>query len=446
MFEDLEFPPAVPNCFQNKLFHLGWENGAFSDVTITALGASYPAHRILLSQSPYFEKLLRGPWVESTTRNIDLRIDDPNIGSDTLKHALQFLYGRPVEVDSVNVFGILAVGCFLGLESLCQRCVDFALGDLTVHTFNSYYSFSQSFDYGKYTQVMLWACLDFLKLHGYMEAQRALLELDAKDLLDLLWDDDLWVPTEEHRFNLVKDLVGGNLEELCTTNWGKRDTLFALRSVLENLRYEHMAPAALKKIREGLPGGLSGVRMALEAGRMCQEKLRQELVSKWPVLSRSPAHKRCKSESSALGNPWVRSGPDLRAVRFGFEFPSVTDIYKRKGLDSMEFYYAGSLWRLRLVERRPSASPSHYIGAFIHRRQASAVQWGFCDKRENICASLKVRVGWAACKIERECSGRFNSETWDSYGWPQFMKRDTLQNCLEPDGSLRVVMRVCLNI
>lgn len=437
---------AIPNSLHEKLFRLGWENGQFSDVTITALGASYPAHRILLSQSPYFESLLRGPWLEASNQCIHLHIDDPNIESDTLKHALQFLYGRDVVVDSGNVFGILAVGSFLGLEPMCQRCVDFAVGDLTVETFGGYYTFSRIYEYGDYTRVMRWACLDFLRLHGFREARGVLKELEEEDLVELLKDDDFWMPTEEMRFELVRELVSECMKGLEGTSSGAGDGSSPVLSVLKDLRYEHMVPGELERSMNAAPSEMQNILKAIKRGSVRHDSLDQDFMARLGTQLRPPAHIRSRSDSSALDYHFS-SGPGCpaRSIRLGIEFSSISDVYKRKGLISKETYYAGSQWHLRLVERRPSPSAPPYIGCFIHRRQANGVRWGFCDRREDIRAMLRVRVGWASCKIEKECEGRFNAETWDSYGWPQFMRQDALNHCLERDGSLRIVVTICLN-
>lgn len=435
--------PAITGVLHGNIFRLGWENGEFSDVTVSALGRTYPAHKILLSQSPFFEKLLRGPWMEAASPNVDLHIDDPNIGSDTLTHALQFLYGRPVEVNSVNVFGILAVASFLGLEPLCKICVDFAVQDLTVDTFYGYYSFSKSYEYGNYTEVVRWACMDFLRLHGFGEARSVLRELEQEDLVKLLQDDDFWVPTELDRFELLMDLMGG-FEAAVKEHWSESSGLSLLIRILEGLRYEHVQPQELERIAGTVPEGMPGVHHAIRLGKQRQMLLKQELTAKLRRPLQRAIHLRSRSDSSVLVELGEAFGDTYQAFRLGIEFASVGDVYKRKGLNSAEFYYAGSLWRLRIAERRPHPSSPAYIGVFIHRREACGMRWGMSDRRADVCAALRVRIGWASWKIEKECEGHFNSDTWDSYGWPQFMKQESLNHCLESDGSLRVVVRVCL--
>lgn len=437
---------AIPKSLQEQLFRLGWENGQFSDVTIIALGVSYPAHRILLSQSPYFESLLRGPWLEASNQCIHLHIDDPNIESDTLKHALQFLYGRDMVVDSSNVFGILAVGSFLGLEPMCQQCVDFAVRDLTVETFGGYYTFSWMYEYGTYTRVIRWACLDFLRLHGFREAQCVLKDLEEEDLVELLEDDDFWVPTEQMRLELVKELFSGYSKGLEDNSSGARGCSSALLSVLKDVRYEHMAPEELERSLNASPCEIQNALKRIKKRTLRHNSIDQDIIARLGAQTQPPAHTRSRSDSSALDyHLGIGASCPTRSVRMGIEFLSITDVYKLKGLTSKETYYAGSQWHLRLVGRRPNPSAPAYIGCFIHRRQANGVHWGYCDRREDIRAMLRVRVGWASCKIEKECEGRFNSETWDSYGWPQFMRQDALNRCLEPDGSLRIVVTICLN-
>ncbi|GMH45896.1 hypothetical protein BSKO_13859 [Bryopsis sp. KO-2023] len=432
------------SCFHDKLFHLGWESGAFSDVTVKALGVRYPAHRILLSQSPFFEKLLRGPWRDACESVIELHVDDPNIESHTISYALQFLYGRPVQVDSRNVFGILAVGCFLDLEPLCQQCVGFVLSDLTVETFAAYYTFSRAYEYGDHTAVIRQGCLDFVRLHGWREARGILGQLDSPDLIDMLWDDELWVPSERHRYELVKELLGADLASISESGRGglNHDTA-VLTTIMENLRYEHVPSSEMDEIYEEACGAgrpFLNVKAREEDG-IKRRRLLQKFVT--ALAPRRCLHLRCKSDSALL-ETLDGTLDGSRAFRVGLNFPTVGDVCKRKGVDSEEVYYAGSLWRLRLAQRRPKPLAPSYIGVFVHRRPANETRWEFCDRRDDVSASLKVRMGWASWKVNKSCDGRFNSETWDSYGWPQFMKEETLGKCLEADGSLRVILRICL--
>ena len=57
---------------------LGWEEREFSDVAVTALGKTYPLHRLVLSRSPYFRALMRGPWADASSTSLTLTFDDPS--------------------------------------------------------------------------------------------------------------------------------------------------------------------------------------------------------------------------------------------------------------------------------------------------------------------------------------------------------------------------------
>ena len=78
---------------------LGWEEREFSDVAVTALGKTYPLHRLVLSRSPYFRALMRGPWADASSTSLTLTFDDPLIDGDAVDAALGFLYGQAPGAD-----------------------------------------------------------------------------------------------------------------------------------------------------------------------------------------------------------------------------------------------------------------------------------------------------------------------------------------------------------
>jgi hypothetical protein len=45
----------------------------------------YPLHRLVLSRSPYFKALMRGPWADATACRLTLHFDDGLIDGDAVE-------------------------------------------------------------------------------------------------------------------------------------------------------------------------------------------------------------------------------------------------------------------------------------------------------------------------------------------------------------------------
>lgn len=153
---------------------LGWEEREFSDVTVTALGKvsrqddfeapnpllnpamsrpretsnnapkpqsqqEYPLHRLVLSRSPYFSVLMRGPWKDATSPTLTLEIQDPLVDEAAVEVALGFLYEKvPEELTPELATRTLAAASFLDLQDLCELCADVIVSDIRTETLCEY--------------------------------------------------------------------------------------------------------------------------------------------------------------------------------------------------------------------------------------------------------------------------------------------------------------------
>lgn len=433
---------------RGNLFRIGWELGAFSDVQISAFGQDYPAHRIILSQSPYFETLLQGDWSDSQSTKLTLSFDDPHIQPDTFRRALEFLYGRTIDLTQTNVHGTLATGCFFGLEPLSEKCFEYISENLTIDSFQDLYLFCSRFDYGVYSRRIKILCLDFLRMHVCWEAREVLGVLEANDLRDLLLDDGLWVPTEVERFLMLQDAFPGasplaeSSPMSCQTHLTEDfQTEEVYNTILESIRFEHFPETTLKLLKEEV-GHTQIVQNAINKGLETQIEVQKKLsLSSNKFTSKLTRHFRVFSKSELISKPLEI---EHRTFRVGIEFMEISDVFKTKGLGSREYFYAGSLWRVHMVQRRVQVDGQEYIGVFVHRRSASGMHWS--DLRDSIEAELRVRIGWGENKVLKTCQGRFNPDSWHSYGWPQFVRNSTFQKCRQIDGSLRVTLNITLQL
>ncbi|XP_034596533.1 uncharacterized protein [Setaria viridis] len=181
----------------------GFGSGAFSDVVVEAMGATYSLHRLILSRSAYFRNMLHGPWREAGAPTVVLHIDDANVDSEAIAIALAYLYGQPPKLNDNNAFRVLAAASFLDLQDLCTICTDFIISELWTSNFLQYQLFAESQDYGSHGERVRNACWGYLCQSATLELREVLPKLSSQTLHALLTSDELWVPNEEKRFELA---------------------------------------------------------------------------------------------------------------------------------------------------------------------------------------------------------------------------------------------------
>ncbi|RWR94659.1 BTB domain-containing protein [Cinnamomum micranthum f. kanehirae] len=181
----------------------GFNSGAFSDVVVQAMGSTYRLHRLILSRSSYFRNMLHGPWKEASAPVVNLHIDDENVNTEAIAVSLAYLYGHHPKLNDNNAFRVLAAASFLDLQDLCAICTDFIISELWTSNFLAYQVFAESQDYGIHGERVRSACWGYLCQCGTMELREVLPKLSSQTLHALLTSDELWVPSEEKRFELA---------------------------------------------------------------------------------------------------------------------------------------------------------------------------------------------------------------------------------------------------
>ncbi|KAG8369949.1 hypothetical protein BUALT_Bualt14G0066400 [Buddleja alternifolia] len=181
----------------------GFHNGVFSDVVLNAMGSTYHLHRLILSRSSYFRNMLQGPWKEANAPILTLHVDDTNVNSEAITIALAYLYGHHPKLNDDNAFRVLAAASFLDLQDLCAICTDFIVAELWSSNFLAYQVFAESQDYGMHGERVRNACWGYLCQTGAQELKEVLPKLSSQTLHALLTSDELWVPSEEKRFELA---------------------------------------------------------------------------------------------------------------------------------------------------------------------------------------------------------------------------------------------------
>lgn len=147
--------------------------------------------------------MLYGPWKEASAPVVTLLIDDKNVDPEAIAIALAFIYGHYPKLNDNNAFRVLAAASFLDLQDLCIICTDFIIAELWTSNFLAYQVFAENQDYGIYGERVRSACWGYLCQSGFMELKEVLPKLSSQTLHALLTSNELWVPSEEKRFELA---------------------------------------------------------------------------------------------------------------------------------------------------------------------------------------------------------------------------------------------------
>ncbi|KAG0219682.1 hypothetical protein BGX33_001448 [Mortierella sp. NVP41] len=230
----------------------GLVHGAGSDIALRAFHKTYRLHRLILTQATFFENMLQGPWKESDTDTVDMTFDDPNITQEGFDIAIGRLYGvwtvecedddvngyqndmaqagYPTETEGMgsfsvgggqalgsatltprNVFSVLAVAAYLGIDPLCDQCTSFAARTLRTDNLLAYIQFSGQSGYYPWSDKISETCHAYLCRNGLedpkMRCFQVFEQLPLDWLLKVIGSDAFWVPTEWDRYKFCRKVV-----------------------------------------------------------------------------------------------------------------------------------------------------------------------------------------------------------------------------------------------
>jgi hypothetical protein len=202
---------------------LGWESREFSDVRVTAFGKEYPLHRLVLSRSPYFRALMRGPWADASSPSLTLAFDDPFVTAPAVECCLAFLYDKPPAferhgedepVDPLFALRVLAASNFLDLDHLSRLCADFTAHSVSLRDCLALQAALDAREYGEHGERARVAVWGFICAHASLELKHDLHRLHPVTLDALLRSDHLWVADETERFALARAVAADGARAL----------------------------------------------------------------------------------------------------------------------------------------------------------------------------------------------------------------------------------------
>lgn len=116
-----------------------FEEGQGSDVKIVALNRTWNLHRLYLSQSPYFNSMFNGLWIETTQREINIGIEDENITTEALHKVFGSLYQDEIQIMPLEAVSILASATLLQLDDLILQSIEVMKESINIDTVLLYY-------------------------------------------------------------------------------------------------------------------------------------------------------------------------------------------------------------------------------------------------------------------------------------------------------------------
>ncbi|KAF9284424.1 hypothetical protein BGZ68_004698 [Mortierella alpina] len=239
----IQVPASAWRFMQELSAHLalqGLFEGSGSDLRVKAFGTTYRLHRLILTQSAFFERMLNGPWKEHSLDQVDLHFDDANITRESFEIAIRRLYGvwtgetectsgerlsRGQEASGAtaltpaNVMAVLASATYLGLDSLCDQCTVYAIRTLSTEYVAEYIQFSHRHNYHPWSSRIAQACHAFLCRHGFEDPAMGCLHvferIPIEWLATVIASHAFWVPSEWDRYMFCRQVVRRRRSRIC---------------------------------------------------------------------------------------------------------------------------------------------------------------------------------------------------------------------------------------
>eukprot|EP00210_Caulerpa_lentillifera_P009375 g8937.t1 len=217
---------------------------------------------------------------------------------------------------------------------------------------------------------------------------------------------------------------------------------------LEGIRYSHIQHPDLLKIELELnEQGLNQAQNALLQGMRTQGILNSRIEACSVVEEQELQTGRQTNYPKNL-HPYTSKDLEdlysqytLPSFRFGVEFADVKNIAPQTERISEAQYYAGSIWKVRLLI--DDVKNEVRLHLFRNQRRVGKIGGGHptFDSREIVCTRFKFLVpsrdGMAARSSR---PGRFQQKK--GRGWNDFLKLDNIESYLTPWGSLRIIVVV----
>ncbi|KAI9329196.1 hypothetical protein BDR26DRAFT_872855 [Obelidium mucronatum] len=204
------------------LYHNGYINGMFSDITVHVLGKTYNLHRLALINNKYFAiRMLEfhGDSLTNKSGKFDLSIDmqDPNVTHEALQVVFARLYGYFEDrVTTENLKSLLATAYYFHDSDLCDMCADFIKTiKFTPTNALEYITYSSTFDYGETSLLFLRHVLIYLCREAAVDKnlqETTFPQLEFSWLARIVQSDTFYILSEYDRFEFIRTVLQRKFE------------------------------------------------------------------------------------------------------------------------------------------------------------------------------------------------------------------------------------------
>lgn len=180
-----------------------------SDVVLTVGAMTFPAHRIVLAQSPVFKTMLYGSsWQESSAKQVQLNEIEQYLFA--FEGFLKYLYGRVLTISWHNVEALVYFGDKYAVDALLNECLAFfyhqveVSGDL-LSALSGWKTIRRIL-----TQRQNTNCLNVLKsllfsnIELIMKSENIINAMDEDDMMAIISCDEVVCRTEFSLFKLLE--------------------------------------------------------------------------------------------------------------------------------------------------------------------------------------------------------------------------------------------------
>lgn len=164
------------------------------DIVLRVGSTSISAHKVVLAAcSPYFKAMFAGGLSESRQSTVTLQ----ELDERAMETIVDFFYSGEIEISENNVQDLLPVTCVLQVQSVQQACCEFLKRQLSSENCLGISAFADRHD----CAALVSSSESFARQHFIDVVQsEEFMEISAKQLARLLFDDDLTVQSEERAF------------------------------------------------------------------------------------------------------------------------------------------------------------------------------------------------------------------------------------------------------
>ncbi|KQJ91556.1 BTB/POZ domain-containing protein POB1 isoform X1 [Brachypodium distachyon] len=246
-------PPPIPNRAVNESPH---DDSLGTLPPIVRLKKIHVSSVILAGSSDYFKKLFTNGMLESTQKEVTLRIREAE--EMPLQHLLSFMYGEEIlTTDPAHIIGILMVADKYQVLSCVTHCSEL-LTTCPISTEVALLYLNLDCSIPTALEPAKDAAKKFLcnKYQDFLRFEHEIMDIGPSGLAAILSSSDLKVPSEDYLFDFIV-----NWGRIQYPDRGERRTVFS--SLLPLIRYSHLSCGKLSKIMKCQDIDLNVARLPL---------------------------------------------------------------------------------------------------------------------------------------------------------------------------------------